>query len=99
MTAPAASNWSTTVALKGLVYFSKMPDPQVVGKSRVQILSLIDIRRPSMADFGVPAGALVAGAKSSCDGGTLFLALVGLPYTVLPWASARKRCYEGIEFV
>lgn len=34
---------------------SRIPDAQVVGRSRVQILSLIEIRRPSKRDFDLPA--------------------------------------------
>lgn len=52
--APAAPRSSTTVALNGLLNFSRILDAQVVGRSHVQMLSLTDIKRPSTADFRFP---------------------------------------------
>lgn len=51
VTAPAFSSCSTTVALNGLVKESRIPEAQVVGSSRVQMLSLKEIRRPSTGDL------------------------------------------------
>lgn len=65
-TAPASSSASTTVALNGLVYLSRMPEAHVVGSSRVQMLSLTAINRPSIADFGFPA-QLHTESASSCS--------------------------------
>ena len=52
--APAFSNCSTTVALNGLENSFKISEAHVVEKSRVQILSLIEINRPSALDLGFP---------------------------------------------
>lgn len=52
--APARSSLSTTVAAYGDVKLSSIRDPQVVGASRVAMLSLTAMSRPSMDDFGDP---------------------------------------------
>jgi hypothetical protein len=67
-TAPAFSSCSTTVALNGLVKVSRIPDAQVVGSSRVQMLSLNEIRRPSAGDLGFPGGPSALGILDRVTG-------------------------------
>lgn len=52
--APAVSNCSTTVAFDGLANRSRMPEPHVVGKSRVHMLSFTEIKWPSSRDLDFP---------------------------------------------
>lgn len=103
-TAPASSNCSTTVALNGLVNLIKFPDAHVVGRSRVQILSLTEIRRPSKLDRGLSKQERVSIYDYMLFGSlplpyrhTLLSATVCIPHLLQPWPRPSQRGNEGIE--
>ena len=52
--APESSRRSTTVALYGLAKFVRIREPQVVGKSVVQMLSFTATSSPSSAEIAFP---------------------------------------------
>jgi hypothetical protein len=64
-TAPAAPSFSTTVALKGETYPSRIGDAQVVTSSRIAMLSLIATGMPSRGERTQPASRRASAAAAS----------------------------------
>lgn len=91
-----------TVALNGLLNLSRIPEALVVGSSRVQMLSLTEIRRPSTRDFGFPVKFISSVSYeeeycASLRGHTLLPAPVCLLHTIRPLPQTGQWCYECIE--